>query len=305
MTSHKILLSGASGMLGTALVRVAEANRISALRLVRHEPANSSEIRWNPEASQAISDLAPLEGIDAVIHLSGANIAGHRWTPAYKREIFASRIGTTRALVSVLKSLKKPPPAFLCASATGIYGDRGDEILSETSQPGGGFLAETCLAWETEAAQARTAGIRVVHLRFGVVLDRDGGAVKKMLPLFRLGLGGNLGDGRQWMSWIALSDVVRALFDLVKLPTADGPFNFVAPDPITNADFTLALARALHRPAIVPAPAFALRLAFGEIADQVLLASARVVPDRFLRSGFTFELPDIASALDNILHPIR
>ena len=294
---HKILLSGASGMIGTALVRAAEAQRISVLRLVRRTPANQSEIQWNPSSAAVLSESASLEDLDVAVHLSGANLSAHRWTPQYKREIVDSRLGSTRALVKVLGSLKQPPKALLCASATGIYGDRGDEVLTEDSLPGNGFLAETCLAWEAEAAKARDAGIRVVNLRFGVVLGPGEGALGRMLPLFRLGLGGNLGSGRQWMSWIALSDQVRAVFYLAQSPEASGPFNIVAPNPATNANFTRALADLLHRPAVLPAPAFALRVAFGEMADEALLASTRAVPYRLVSSGFTFELPGIDAAL--------
>jgi len=302
MTSSpgKILFSGASGFIGTSLVRAAEADRIQAVQLVGHQPGSATEIQWNPDAATPLPDSARLEGIGAAIHLSGANLSSHRWTADYKRQILESRVNSTRALVNTLRSLKQRPPVFLCASATGIYGNRGDEVLTEESNPGRGFIADTCIAWEAEAAQARALGIRVVHLRFGVVLSRERGALRHMLPLFRLGLGGNLGSGRQWMNWIVLSDAVRAIFHLVD-STIDGPANLVTPNPVTNAEFTRVLSHALHRPAIMPAPAFALGLAFGEIADEVLLASTRAVPDRLLGSAFTFELPDIASALKAIL----
>ncbi len=299
-TPGKVLFSGATGVIGSALVRAAEADRIQVVQLVRHQPASPSEIQWNPDAAVPVSNSAPLEGIGAAIHLSGANLASHRWTADYKRQIVESRVNSTRALVNTLKSLKQRPSVLLSASATGIYGNRGDEILTEESSPGRGFIADTCLAWEAEAAQARALGIRVVHLRFGVVLSRQGGALKHMLPHFRLGLGGNLSSGRQWMNWIALSDAVRAIFQLVD-SSIDGPANLVAPNPVTNAEFTRALGHAMHRPAIIPAPAFALRLALGEMADEVLLASTRAIPDRLLGSGFTFELPDIASAFRAIL----
>ncbi|MBV8630370.1 MAG: TIGR01777 family oxidoreductase [Silvibacterium sp.] len=305
MATVTILISGASGMIGTALVRAAEPRRISILKLVRRAPENPSEIQWAPDRGVPVSDPARLEGLSAVIHLSGANLSGRRWTPAYKGKIVDSRIESTRSLVKLLKSLSQPPQAFLCASAVGIYGARGDEVLTEDSPPGQGFLAETCTAWEKEAAAARESGIRVVNLRFGVVLSRRDGALRKMLPLFRLGLGGKLGTGRQWMSWIALTDLVRAVFYLAESPEAAGPFNIVAPSPVTNAEFTRALAHALHRPALLPAPAFALRTAFGEMADEALLASTRVAPDRLRRSGFSFVLPDIDYALRAILaaHP--
>jgi len=300
-TPGKILIGGASGLVGSALVRAGAANRIQTLQLVRRNPAGPAEIQWNPDAPTAITDPTPLEGLTAAIHLSGANVAGHRWTPTYKRKIVNSRVNTTRALVNTFRSLRQPPPIFLCASATGIYGDRGDELLADDSKPGSGFLADICLAWEAEAAQARALGIRVVHMRFGVVLAREGGALKKMLPLFRLGLGGRLGSGRQWMNWIALNDLVRAVFHLMNSPTADGPFNLASPNPVPNAEFARALGNVLHRPTIFPAPAFALRLAFGEMADEGLLASARAIPDRLLSNGFTFDLPDLTSAFRAIL----
>ncbi|HEX3470679.1 MAG TPA: TIGR01777 family oxidoreductase, partial [Silvibacterium sp.] len=204
----------------------------------------------------------------------------------------------------VLKALKQPPATLLCDSATGIYSNRGSEVLTEESEPGQGFLADTCRSWESEADAAAENGIRVVHLRFGVVLTAEGGALTQMLPIFRLGLGGRLGSGNQWMSWIALSDLVRAVFYLLDSAAIDGPINLVAPNPVTNAEFTRALGHALHRPTMIPAHAFALRVAFGEMANEALLASTRAVPERLSRSGFVFELPDIGSALKAILYPL-
>jgi uncharacterized protein (TIGR01777 family) len=298
---RKILFSGASGLIGASLVRAAEAERIQTLQLIRREPRKPEEISWNPQAGQPVRDLALLERLDAAIHLSGANISAQRWNAARKREIVESRVGSTRALLKVLMALKQPPATLLCASATGIYGERGDEILSEESPPGEGFIADTCRAWEAEASAASEAGIRVVHLRFGVVLAAEGGALGRMLPFFRPGLGGNLGSGRQWMSWIALNDVVRAIFYILDAGALRGPLNIIAPNPVTNAEFTRALGRSLHRPAMIPVPRFALRLAFGEMADEVLLASTRAVPDRLLQAGFIFELPNLDSALKAIL----
>jgi uncharacterized protein (TIGR01777 family) len=298
---RKLLFSGASGLIGASLVRAAEAERIQTLQLIRREPRKPEEISWNPQAGQPVRDLALLERLDAAIHLSGANISAQRWNAARKREIVESRVGSTRALLKVLMALKQPPATLLCASATGIYGERGDEILDEESPPGEGFIADTCRAWEAEASAASEAGIRVVHLRFGVVLAAEGGALGRMLPVFRLGLGGNLGSGRQWMSWIALNDAVRAIFYILDAGALRGPLNIIAPNPVTNAEFTRALGRSLHRPAMIPVPRFALRLAFGEMADEVLLASTRAVPDRLLQAGFTFELPNLDSALKAIL----
>jgi uncharacterized protein (TIGR01777 family) len=207
------------------------------------------------------------------------------------------------ALVDLLKRLDPPPRVLVCASAIGIYGDRGDEILTEQSLPGHGFLAETCVSWERAAKSAGDAGIRVVHARFGVVLSPEGGALAKMLPLFRLGLGGGLGDGRAWMPWVTLRDAVGILRDCVDDDSVRGPVNVVSPNPVTNADFTRALADAVHRPAILPAPAFALRLAFGEMADAALLASARVVPATLEQRGYRFADPEIGPALRGLLSP--
>jgi hypothetical protein len=244
---------------------------------------------------------AQLEDFDVIIHLSGANLASHRWTPAYKREILESRVQTTQALARLLAGLRRPPRIFLCASAVGIYGNRDAEVLTEKSAPGTGYLAETCVAWEASAQPALDAGIRTVHLRFGVVLTPDDGALAKMLPLFRLGLGGKLGSGEQWMSWISLPDVISAVFHIIDAPQLSGPVNMVAPIPVTNAEFTRTLGLALHRPAIVPAPAFALRLAFGEMADEALLASTRAIPAQLAQSGFRFQHAQLALALESLL----
>jgi len=283
-------------MLGTALHQVFDARNTEIVHLVRRDPANGSQLKWDPMASTPISSAEALEGLSAAIHLSGANVAAHRWTPAYKREIWLSRVESTRALATTLAKLSHPPQTLLVASATGFYGDRGDEMLDENSNPGTGFLAELCREWESAAKPAAKAGIRVVHLRFGVVLGR-GGALAKMLPLFRLGLGGRLGSGRQWMSWISLADAVAAILFGANTSALFGPLNLTAPHPVTNAEFTRALGRTVHRPAILPAPAFALRLALGAIADEALLASARAVPSRLTTAGFQFAHPTVDAAL--------
>ena len=292
-----MLLSGASGMLGTALRQSLSARGIVAVQLVRRAAAGPNELRWNPGIAQPITDIESMEGLDAAIHLSGANVAGHRWTSAYKREIWESRVDSTRALATALASLRQPPRVMLAASATGVYGSRRDEILDERSGPGKGFLAELCREWEAAAQPAAEAGIRVVNLRFGVVLGRGDGALGKMLPLFRLGLGGRLGSGRQWMSWVALEDAVAAILFALDTTALAGPINVTAPEPVTNAEFTRALGRAVHRPAILPAPAFALKLALGEMADEALLASARAVPARLIEAGFQFAQPTLDAAL--------
>jgi uncharacterized protein (TIGR01777 family) len=300
--SSKILISGASGLIGTSLVRDFTARQMSVFRLTRNsQTKNSQDIVWNPQSSQPLDDPSQFEGFDTAIHLSGANIAAHRWTPAYKREIVESRVQTTRAISQLLSGLTRPPRVLLCASATGVYGDRGDEILTESSSAGHGFLAEACVAWEAAAQPARDAGIRVAHLRFGVVLSPKDGALAKMLPLFRLGLAGKLGSGTQWMSWISLVDLVHAVTHIIREPGLSGPINLVAPIPVTNAEFTRTLAHTAHRPAILPAPAFALRLALGEMADEALLASARVIPSVLAESGFRFQHGQLALALHSLL----
>ncbi len=291
-------------MLGTAVRQALAGRDTQMLQLVRRGPVGQGQLRWDPEAASAIPDTAPVEGLAAAIHLSGASVAGHRWTPAWKREMWTSRVESTRALAAALARLRQPPKALLVASATGIYGDRGDELLDERSEPGNGFLADLCREWEAAAKPALDAGMRVVHLRFGVVLG-PGGALAKMLPIFRFGLGGRLGSGRQWMSWIGLADAVAAVLFALDTPALAGAVNLTAPRPVTNAEFTRALGRAVHRPAILPAPAFALRLALGQMADEALLASARAVPARLAAAGFQFAHPTVEQALAAALAAAR
>jgi hypothetical protein len=298
-------------MLGTAVRQALAAPGYEVLQLVRRDAAGpdrsapsqfaSGQLKWNPRASTPIRDTAPLEALDAAIHLSGASVAAHRWTPAYKRELWTSRVESTRRLAAVLASLRQPPKTLLVASAVGFYGNRGDEILDESANPGNGFLADLCNEWEAAARPATEAGMRVVHTRFGVVLSRGSGALGKMLPLFRLGLGGRLGSGRQWMSWISLADAVAAILFAMEAPALAGAVNVTAPQPVTNAEFTRALGRAVHRPALLPAPTFALRLALGEMADEALLASARAVPARLTGAKFHFAHPTLEEALAALL----
>jgi hypothetical protein len=264
---------------------------------VRREPAGRGELAWNPNADPAIADTTLLEGATAAIHLSGANVAGHRWTEAYRREITASRVDSTRRLSTVLAGLRNRPKTFLVASAIGIYGDRGDEVLDESSAFGEGFLARVCRDWETAAEPARRSGIRVVHLRFGVVLGPGEGALKQMLPPFRMSLGARLGNGRQWMSWVGLADAVGAVLFALDRTDIAGPLNVTAPNPVTNGDFTQALGQQLGRPAFLAVPSFAMRLIFGQMADGALLASARVKPSKLQAAGFQFALPMVDQAL--------
>jgi uncharacterized protein len=306
-SSPKILLSGASGLLGAAILETLSARNLPTLQLVRHSVSSAGELHWNPLGDPPFPAPAPLQSVSTAIHLSGANVAAHRWTPAYKRDIATSRINSTRVLATALSRLRQPPKALLVASATGIYGNRGDELLDESSVPGSGFLADLCQQWEAAARPAVDAGIRVVHLRFGVVLSPSSkshpGALDKMLPIFRLGLGGPLASGRQWMSWISLHDAVAAILFALQTQSLNGPVNLTAPSPITNAGFTTALASRLHRPAFFRAPAFALRIVLGEMADDALLSSARALPARLITSGFQFAHPTIDLCLAAALAP--
>ncbi len=307
LSRRRLLISGASGMIGTSLIRDWISNQIHVVRLVRHnQPAEQAAsapetVLWNPAARGALADPEPLERLDAAVHLSGANVAAHRWTKKYKQEIISSRIESTLALVKILTRLDRPPSVLICASAIGIYGNRGDEILAERAGPGTGFLAETCVAWEAATQAAEAAGMRVVHARFGVVLSPVGGAMARLLPIFRLGLGGRLGSGRQWMPWITLQDAVGAIHACLQDDSLHGPVNIVASHPVTNAAFTNALGAAVRRPAILPAPAFALRIALGPMADEALLASARVAPVKLLQAGYRFADPEIGPALHHLL----
>jgi uncharacterized protein (TIGR01777 family) len=266
---------------------------------VRRTP-RGGEIGWDPDAGRL--DPADLDGIGAVVHLAGENI-GARWTAARKRRIRESRVRGTRLLSEALARARRPPTTLVSISAVGIYGDRGDELLTETSPvgPTADFLVRVATEWEAATEPARDAGIRVVLPRLGTVLDRNGGALARMLPPFRLGVGGRLGDGRQWMSWIALDDAVAVITRALEDPALSGPVNATAPTPVRNAEFTAALGRALRRPAVMPVPAAALRLVFGEMADVVLLGSSRAVPARLAEAGFSFRYPTIDAALRRAL----
>ena len=292
-----VILSGGSGMVGSALRHELARRKTRILQLVRNKLLADGQMQWDPSRNPAIPDTAPLEGSFAAIHLSGASVAGHRWTAAYQQELISSRVDSTRALAMSLAQLRNPPSALLVASATGFYGNRGDESLTENSTPGEGFLADVCRQWEAAAQPAVDAGIRVVHMRFGIVLGPGPGVLEKMLPIFRLGLGGKLGSGGQWISWISLADAIAAILFALDTPSLAGPVNLTSPQPVTNAEFTLALGRQLRRPAILPVPAFAVRLAFGQMADEALLSSARVIPFRLQSAGFAFAHPTIENAL--------
>jgi uncharacterized protein len=321
----RILISGASGLIGSAVVQSLQSRGDEVVSLVRRSSRNQQEIQWDP-----MRPIPPeiVSGFDAVIHLSGENIAG-RWTEAKKQRIRDSRVVSTEHLAQALAKEERPPTTFICASAIGYYGNRGEEILTEESISGDGFFPEVCREWEYASEPASDAGVRTVNLRTGLVLSRHGGALKQMLLPFRLGLGGKVGDGYQWWSWIHLEDLVRAVRYILQDPDlmergapvpsassgqalseAEGsppvqicaPVNLVSPNPATNAEFTRALATALKRPARMHIPAFAAKLVFGELAEETLLASARVTPQKLIESGFEFRFSHLEAALQDVLH---
>lgn len=295
--SSRILVSGVSGPIGTALLPSLKARGYKVTRLTRGAAAGDGQTAWDPEqplSPESVSDF------DAVIHLAGESIVG-RWTEAKKARIRNSRLAGTHNLAIALANAPKRPRVLISGSAIGYYGDRGDEWLREDSAAGKGFLAEVCKAWEAATKPASDAGIRTVHLRTGIVLSKSGGALPKMLLPFRLGVGGNIGNGRQWWSWIDVQDMVGAIYHILKSDLLQGPVNMVAPRPVTNAEFTRTLAVELSRPAIFPMPAFAARLAFGEMADELLLASQRVEANKLVASGYPFQSRELKQALENVL----
>ena len=295
----KILLSGSHGLVGTALIKALETENHEISRLVRHAPGSRSEIEWSPERYSIA--LARIEGFDTVVHLAGESIAEGRWTDEKKKRIRESRVKGTKLLGDALANLSNPPPAFVSASAIGYYGHRGDELLNEGSAPGNDFLSEVCVEWEQGTALATEKGIRVVNTRFGIILDANGGALAKMLPPFRMGIGGRIGSGKQWMSWITLDDVVGGIKFALTNETLRGPVNFVAPNPVRNSEFTKALGQAISRPTIFPIPAFGVRLVFGEMADALLLSSQRVKPEKLEATGYQFQYSDLQPALHHVL----
>jgi uncharacterized protein (TIGR01777 family) len=313
----RILVSGSSGLLGTALMGVLESEGHTIARLVRPDTARrdaargKQTVRWDPVGGERVRaaprgrqdfDADAAEGADALIHLAGASIADGRWSAARKNLLRTSRIEATRHLMGALAGLKQPPRVIVASSAVGYYGDRGNETLTETSAPGNDFLSELCRAWEAENSRLSEFGARVVVLRFGIILAAHGGALPRMALPFKLGAGGRLGSGRQWMSWLTLAEAVGIVRFALANSNLSGPTNAVSPNPIQNAEFTLALAKTLHRPALFPAPAFALRLALGEMADALLLSSQRIKPAKLEQSGYRFAHPELPAALAEIFH---
>jgi len=295
-----VLISGGSGFIGSSLTRFLGGRQHEVSHIVRRQHQSGiREVIWNPEAGEL--DSASLAGVDAAIHLAAENLGAGRWTRERKRRILQSRVDGTRLLATALAGLKRPPRVLISASAIGYYGDRGDEILEEGSEAGTGFLADVCRQWELAAQPAAAAGIRLVTLRIGMILSSAGGALPRMLTPFRLGIGGPLGSGRQYMSWIALDDLLEIAAFALAAENLRGAVNAVAPVAVTNREFSAALGRVLRRPALVPVPAIALRLLFGEISREVLLAGARVRPAKLLAAGFAFRHPELDEALRHTL----
>jgi uncharacterized protein (TIGR01777 family) len=301
-----VAVTGASGLIGTALVRRLRAEGHEVLRLTRSAPGASDQARWDPAAGELDPDA--LAKADAVVHLAAASIGDHlRWTGKVKRDLLQSRVQGTRLVAETMADLARGdqgfggPRVLVCASGVGFYGDRGDEVLTESSSGGQGFLADLVRRWEAAADPAREAGLRVVHMRTGPVQDAAGAGLPKQALMFRLGVGGRFGSGRQWLSWTSMDDIAGAYLHALTHDGLDGPVNNVAPNPVTNAEFTATLARVLHRPAVLHAPAFALRLVLGETADEFLLVSQRARPARLLETGYRFRFPELEAALRHTL----
>ena len=296
----KVVVTGATGLVGSQLVPVLSGQGHDVYRLTHSKPREAHDISWDPAHKQL--PKSRLEGAEAIVHLAGENIAGRRWNAKFKEAIRKSRIDSTQLLCETISQLESPPKVLVCASAIGFYGDRGNELLNETSPAGKGFLADTCRDWEAICEPARAKGIRVVNLRIGVVLSPKGGALAQMLTPFKLGVGGVIGSGNQYWSWISLDDLVGIICHCISNDKLSGPVNATAPCPVTNHDFTKILGSVLNRPTIFPMPAFAARLALGEMADALLLSSARVMPNRLSETGYPFQYPSLEQALRHLLH---
>jgi uncharacterized protein len=296
----KTLITGSTGLVGSALIPSLIKSGHSVSRMVRSQSsAGSSDVNWDPLAGKL--DKAKLEGFESVVHLAGENIASGRWTEERKNLIRDSRVKGTRLLCESLAGMERPPKVLVCASAIGYYGDRGDEILTEESKPGTDFLSKVCVEWEAAAQPAIEKGIRVAYLRIGVIMSAAGGALAKMLLPFKMGVGGKLGSGKQYMSWITLDDVTGIIRYTLDNENVKGPINTVAPNPVTNLEFTKTLGKVLSRPTIFAVPAFGARIAFGEMADALLLSSTRVKPARLLALGYSFQHPDLETGLRHVM----
>jgi uncharacterized protein (TIGR01777 family) len=293
----KILITGATGLIGTALQPSLRAKGHELLLASRSEPKNEEFIQWDPSAG--FSEPERLEGIDAVIHLAGESISALRWTDEKKKAIRDSRVLGTRSVVDAIAELNEGPRVLIAASAIGFYGDRGDEELTERSKSGKTFLAEVSREWEAEARRAEDSGVRTVLLRTGIVLSKDGGALGTMLLPFKFGLGGVVGDGKQWMSWISLDDHIDVINFVLENESIRGAVNSVSPNPVTNQEFTAAMGEVLYRPTFIPVPEFAVNLMFGEMGEALLLDSTRVIPKRLLDAGYEFKFPDLKKAIEN------
>lgn len=296
----RVVIAGASGLVGRHLVPALRAAGTDVRRLVRRAASAPDEISWDPAGGRL--DAQALAGTDGVINLAGRSLLG-RWTARVKTDILNSRVQATRLLVDAIAGMAVRPTVLVSTSAVGFYGHRGDEVLTEASSPGTGFLAEVTKAWEAEARRAADLGVRVVCTRFGLVLARGGGALGPMMPLFRVGLGGPIGSGRHWWSWIHIDDLVAAIIAALTTPALQGPVNLVGPAPVTNREFARTLGSVLHRPAILPAPVFAVRLVLGEVADEMILSSQRVMPARLQANGFAFRRQELRAALVNLTTP--
>lgn len=294
-----VVITGASGLIGTKLTKAFEADGKRVLRAVRRPAKTDQEVSWDPANGTIERDK--LEGVEAVVHLAGAGIAAKRWTESYKKTILESRVQGTTLIAETIASLENKPRVFACASAIGYYGDRGNTELDENATSGEGYLPDVCVEWEKSCEAALAAGIRTVNMRIGVVLSTEGGALKEMLMPFKLGGGGILGNGKQYFSWIELDDIVRAMQFVVGNESLSGPVNLVSPNPVTNREYTKTLGRVLSRPTILPMPAFAARLLFGEMADALLLASTRVVPSELTQAGFNYQHAELEPALRHVL----
>ena len=295
----KIRITGASGLIGKALQDSFAEKGYEMLLATRGEPKHENQVQWSVEYGCSNEDLSRLEGLDAIVHLAGEGIAGLRWTDEKKKAIRESRVEGTRNLVNTLADLKQKPKVLIAGSAMGFYGDRGDEIVTETSRAGDTFLSEVCKDWEAESRRAEDSGIRTVLLRTAIVLSKDGGALATMLTPFKLGVGGVVGSGKQWMSWISLDDVIGIINYAIENENLRGAVNVASPNPVTNEEFTKTLGEVLYRPTILPLPEFAVNLVFGEMGDALLIDSTRVEPKRLQDAGYKFKFTHLKSALEN------